>query len=340
MSTQHPLVSVIIPVYNGEKHLAECLDSVRHQSYRKLEIIVINDGSTDNTESILRDFAQQDRRIIVTHQTNGGVSSARNAGLEAASGCWVMFVDADDKMCDPHLVQTVVLAGEGDADLICFETSSDEDCSTYDKDSDTTTEQPSDIVERAQEYSIDGTALAEMIAGETLNALWDKAYRRDTITERHCRFRVGTRMGEDLMFNLSYARVGTKVLSLPMVGYFYRRSNADSATSRYLPGKYDDLMEVCDYIHRWAHQFDVEQVRGAADYIRAKNVVSCIRDLHHHDCDLSYQQRLAVAQRYKSLVPSVRVVGVGPKRRLLGEVYNRLGYRSVFQLTRVLARSR
>lgn len=311
MSVPEPLVSVIIPVFNGEKHLAECLDSVRSQSYRKLEIIAVNDGSTDATASILRQCERQDSRIAVTHQANAGVSSARNVGLDAATGQWVMFVDADDTMRDRLLVETIVLAAAGDVDLISFETSSDELPNIDSGDSHASAETPAGIVARARDYSLDGSSLAEMIASETLNALWDKAYRRDTIIGRHCRFRVGTRMGEDLMFNLSYVRVGTKVRSIPILGYFYRRSNAESATSRYLPGKYEDLMNVCDYIHGWARQFDVHQVRGAADYIRAKNVVSCIRDLHRDDCGLSHRQRLATAQLYKSLVPEVCVDGVG-----------------------------
>ncbi len=340
MSVPEPLVSVIIPVFNGEKHLVECLESVRRQSYRKLEIIAVNDGSTDATESILRQFERQDSRITVTHQANAGVSSARNVGLDTATGQWVMFVDADDTMCDRLLVETIVLAAEGDVDLIGFETSSDELPSIDGGDPHAVAETPASIVARARDYSLDGATLAEMIASETLNALWDKAYRRDAIVGRHCRFRVGTRIGEDLMFNLSYVRVGTRVRSVPIVGYFYRRSNDESATSRYLAGKYEDLMDVCNYLHGWAGQFEVDQVRGAADYIRAKNVVSCIRDLHRDDCDLSHRERLATAQHYKSLVPAVRVEGVGARRRLLGEFYNLLGSRSVFQLTRLLAHAR
>ena len=352
MSGPETLVSVIIPVFNGENHLAECLASVRRQSYQQLEIIVVNDGSTDATQRILHEAEQQDGRVVSLHQANAGVSAARNAGLDAATGEWVMFVDADDMMRERILVETIVLAGQSDhahrtditgramVDLVCFETSSDELPHPRGETTGAATQTPAGVVARARDYSLDAATLAEMIASETLNALWDKAYRRDVITWRQCRFPEGTNMGEDLLFNLMYVRVDTRVRSIPLVGYFYRRSNTESVTSRYLPGKYEDLMTVCDYVHGWARQFDVAEVRGAADYIRAKNVVSCIRDLHHKDCELSPRQRLATAQRYKSLVPTVRVGGIGAKRRALGECYNVLGFRPVFHLTRLLGHLR
>ncbi|RJN31606.1 glycosyltransferase family 2 protein [Nesterenkonia natronophila] len=340
MSASEPLVSIVIPVFDGKQHLAECLDSVRHQSYWKLEIVVVNDGSTDGTERILSEAEQQDDRIVAIHRFNGGVSTARNAGLDAATGQWVMFVDADDIMHDRLLVETIVRAGEPNVDLIWFEATSDKLPSTGGNQALGRAEGPESLASRAQDFALDGASLAELIASESLNALWDKAYRREAIVRRHCRFREGIRMGEDLLFNLAYARLDARVRSIPITGYFYRRTNTESATRRYLPQKYTDLMAVSDDVCAWAHRLGVNEVRGAAEYIRAKNVISCIRDLHHEDCELSYQERLATAQCYKSRVPTVRAHGIGTKRRLLGEVYNFLGFRTVFHLTRLLLQYR
>lgn len=91
-----PLISVIIPVYNVEQYLRKCVDSVRAQTYRNLEIILIDDGSTDSSSRICDEYAAQDSRIKVIHQKNQGVSAARNAGLKIAKGEYVGFVDADD----------------------------------------------------------------------------------------------------------------------------------------------------------------------------------------------------------------------------------------------------
>ena len=91
-----PLISVIVPVYKAEKYLEECVRSIRAQEHRNLEIILIDDGSPDNCPQMCDDFAREDARIRVIYQENGGVSAARNAGIAAAKGEWIGFVDADD----------------------------------------------------------------------------------------------------------------------------------------------------------------------------------------------------------------------------------------------------
>ncbi len=95
-ATAHPLVSVIIPVYNVEKYLPRCLDSVIAQTEKNLEIICVDDGSTDSSGAILAEYAAKDPRMRVVEKENGGLSSARNAGLDAFRGEWVTFVDSDD----------------------------------------------------------------------------------------------------------------------------------------------------------------------------------------------------------------------------------------------------
>lgn len=347
MSAPTALVSVIIPVFNGEKHLRECLDSVSRQSYRHLEIIVVDDGSTDGTARILRDRGQRDPRIISVHCRNAGVSSARNVGLDVAHGEWIMFVDADDMMSSRLVVEAVVLAGDEEVDLLCFESSSREPASADDEDiaaavsptgarESMSSSRAERIVACAHDFTFDRTTLATMITDESLNALWDKAYRHETILQRRCRFQEGTRMGEDLLFNLSYVGVDTTVRSIPILGYFYRRDDPGSATTRYLPGKFSDLMAVSDHLSGWAREVGAAELQGAADYVRAKNVVSCIRDLHHRDCPLSRKDRLAAARAYKSQVPTIRAHGIGAGRRMLCEFYNMLGPRSVYHLTRLL----
>lgn len=90
------IISVIVPVYNAAEHLPRCIDSILLQTHRVLEVILINDGSTDGSGEICDKYAQKDERIRVIHQENAGVSAARNAGLDAATGAWIGFVDADD----------------------------------------------------------------------------------------------------------------------------------------------------------------------------------------------------------------------------------------------------
>ena len=90
------LVSIIVPVYNVESYLEECVESIINQSYENLDIILIDDGSTDNCGQICDKYAALDKRVTVIHKTNGGLSSARNRGIEAAKGDYFCFVDSDD----------------------------------------------------------------------------------------------------------------------------------------------------------------------------------------------------------------------------------------------------
>jgi len=103
------LISIIIPIYNVKKYLARCLDSVLQQTHPNLEIILINDGSTDGSDIICEEYKQKDPRIIVVHKENGGVSSARNLGLDIASGEWIGFVDSDDYV-EPDMMNLMLSA--------------------------------------------------------------------------------------------------------------------------------------------------------------------------------------------------------------------------------------
>ena len=113
---EKPYTSIVIPVYNAEKYLGECIDSVLAQSFRDFELILVDDGSKDSSGEICDEYAKKDERIRVIHQLNGGVTSARKAGVEAASAEWIMFVDADDKVTTDGL-QRLVEVQKSDSEL-------------------------------------------------------------------------------------------------------------------------------------------------------------------------------------------------------------------------------
>ena len=104
------MISIIIPVYNAEKHLRRCVDSVLAQTHTNLEIILVNDGSTDGSEKICEEYRMKDSRITVLHKENGGVSSARNLALEHIRGDYVMFVDSDDWI-EENMCGTMIWCG-------------------------------------------------------------------------------------------------------------------------------------------------------------------------------------------------------------------------------------
>ena len=114
----NPLISIIIPVYNVEKYLSECIESVINQTYKNLEIILVNDGSTDSCPQICEEYAAKDNRIKVIHKKNGGLSDARNIGLKQATGALISFVDSDDLLSLDFCQRLLDALIESDADIV------------------------------------------------------------------------------------------------------------------------------------------------------------------------------------------------------------------------------
>lgn len=113
------LISVIVPVYNAEKYISKCIDSILSQTFKDFELILINDGSTDNSDLICGKYASIDNRVKVFHKQNGGAGSARNLGVQKAVGDWIMFVDADDWI-EPECLDICSKYISRNIDLIVF----------------------------------------------------------------------------------------------------------------------------------------------------------------------------------------------------------------------------
>lgn len=190
------LISVIIPVYNIEQYLDRCLKSVTEQTYPSLQILLIDDGSTDNSLQHCNHWQKKDQRITVYHKENGGVSSARNLGIEKADGEWVIFIDGDDWIEPDMLQKMYACAIENQSDVAI--------CSfvlEYGKKKEFTS------VLRGEEALkvISGKQAVESIVNrqtqyEVGNSPCNKLIRRRIIEDQHLRFPVGRRMAEDMLF--------------------------------------------------------------------------------------------------------------------------------------------
>jgi len=111
-------ISIIVPVYNVEHELSRCVDSILNQSYTNIEVILVDDGSTDRCPSICDAFVMKDRRVRVIHKPNGGLSSARNAGLREASGEWILYVDSDDYILNDSCERLIAVGSKYDCDIV------------------------------------------------------------------------------------------------------------------------------------------------------------------------------------------------------------------------------
>ena len=113
-------VSIIIPVYNGEKYIRPCISGLRKQTYRNIECILIDDGSTDESGKICDHCAEEDARVRVIHQVNRGVSAARNKGIEEAQGEYILFFDIDDQITESVVEDNLRMAQKNNADVVLF----------------------------------------------------------------------------------------------------------------------------------------------------------------------------------------------------------------------------
>lgn len=222
-----PLVSVIIPAYNAEKYLEEALDSVITQTYKKLDIIVINDGSTDNTCKICEAYQKKDERIKVIHQKNKGVSAARNIGLNIMRGDYVTFLDSDDAYVQDAIETLVNSITDSNADIVCCRMSRQFTLGKM-KLSD------KDIKFLNSKEITQNEALYKMAKGEIYETVWDKIYKRQ-LFDNNLRFIEG-QFYEDSLIMPYIIEKAHKVVLIQRKLYLYRK-NPRGITSKFTERK-------------------------------------------------------------------------------------------------------
>lgn len=225
-----PLVSVIIPVYNVEKYLRKCLDSVIGQTYTKLEIICVNDGSPDRSLDILEEYAAGDNRIKIISQQNTGLSGARNTGLEHATGDYILFVDSDDWID----LDTCEKALQEDADVVFwsyYREYGDKQLETllYGNQRREWTEKTAHELHRRM-VGLSGKALCNPAQTDSLITLWGKLYRAQVL--KGIQFE-DTKLiaSEDTLYNIAAFCNVKSAVYLPDLHYHYRKDNQSSFTS-------------------------------------------------------------------------------------------------------------
>lgn len=205
-----PKISIIVPCYNVEKYLRQCLDTLVNQTFTDIEIICIDDKSTDGTLSILHEYAKSYPKIlhVIAAETNCGLSATRNRGIEVARGQYIMFVDSDD-WCDPQMCEIAYnTIEETGAELAEFGSVIITEAGNLE----------SLYVSRAWGTNAMDVALHR----EMPPVVWNKIYRRDIIMDKNLRFVVGSN-NEDLGFNVCYSLWCKHVTFIPRYMYFYRR---------------------------------------------------------------------------------------------------------------------
>ena len=221
-------VSVIIPIYNVEKYIEECLESVINQTHTNLEIILIDDGSNDNSGNIADSYALKDSRIKVVHKKNEGVSIARNTGIDIATGEYICFSDADDYLMNDYVEYLLDLITKNDADISLTK----EMFTTFHPK-----ENKKDVIE---EYSAEKTTFEILIYNIPIGVyckMFKRSFLGDTI-----RFLPKLFIGEGFNFNTAAFQRANKVAVGHKKVYYYRRNNPTSATTQFSMKKWDNAL--------------------------------------------------------------------------------------------------
>ena len=216
------LVTVIICVYNGEAYIERAIKSILAQTHEKIQLLIIDDGSTDGTAKIIDDFASADARIEIIHQRNTGVASARQRGIEMASGEYLMFVDADDWIDETTIERLVWKAKDKDSDLIWMDLV---------KVIDSTKGQMQMRCSFTMEETPDAM-IRHFVLWETPAYMCDKLFRTSIFSYPNVHFPNGSVYAEDLPLIVSFLLYCKKVAYLPEAHYYYLFGHAASLTNQ------------------------------------------------------------------------------------------------------------
>ena len=278
---QVPLVSIIVPVYNAEKYLNRCIDSILSQTMTDFELLLIDDGSKDESGCICDEYAEKDARVRVFHKPNGGVSSARNLGLDNAKGKWITFVDADDR-CSCNYLEHLLSKVDDDTDLII----------SYAVICDSTGEK----AEVYPEYRVNATNFERLFVDSDMHwhtSPWAKLYRASIIYENSLRFNEMMHIGEDADFLFSFMLITDKIYVSSDTDYYYTCDVSGSLTKRIntIDSEIASYRTILCLVNRTIQQKNIKDNRSLDNlgWLVASYVRRVLNSLYYNDAQ-SYQR--------------------------------------------------
>lgn len=232
---QTPTISVIVPVFNSEKYLEKCVFSILNQTYRQLEVIIVNDGSEDDSWNLCKKLSTLDNRLKVYTKDNEGVSIARNFGFSRSKGSWIMFVDADDYL-KPTLIEELIGKVNNNVDIVAsscniVKNNGEQRVHFFNRDYNLSTIKDKKILFRQLMYPEYGQHVK--FAHTAIGVPWGKIYRKNFLTNHNLKFDEKLTIMEDNIFNMYafyYART-IKYIDKPL--YCYRYEHMDSCFTNY-----------------------------------------------------------------------------------------------------------
>ena len=235
----YPKISIIVPVYKVEQYLPKCIDSILSQTFTDFEVLLINDGSPDNSGKICDEYALNDSRIKVFHKENGGVSSARNFGIDNARGEWITFIDSDDYIQSGYIEGLYAPIAQGEVvDFVHGGCVNVKDGKIVG-------------INQSYEYYVgaDKNILFQKLRGLTVSKLFRLENIKHWSDGQPLRFDEKMRIAEDMAFTLDYALYVKRYALVTEKGYCYRIDNMQSATKSNKVEKYDTALHSFQHLY-------------------------------------------------------------------------------------------
>lgn len=282
-------VSIVVPIFNSSRYLTRCIESLTSQTFKNLEIILVDDGSTDNSLEICNFYKLKDTRIKIIHKENGGLSEARNSGLDYAVGEYIIFVDSDD-YCDKEFVLKMYSEIESfKSEIVICGVSIDYISNNY-----------SYIKSIDNKYYFGQSEISELVYKldevGLLNYAWNKIYKKSILVENNLTFEKNAVPGEDIIFNSKYFQLINSANSIRDSLYHYIREDNDSLVTHYRKDLFDKIMYVNKKRGELYNFYDLNQVqhKKVFSYKYIENIEACLYNLFRKNSNLRKYEKIKV----------------------------------------------
>ncbi len=307
-------ISVIVPVYNAEKTIERCVNSITGQTFADMEILLVDDGSKDNSGALCDKLAQSDNRLRVIHKENAGVSAARNTGMDEATGEYILFVDSDDYLPLDYVEEMVKAQKAFGKDAFVW--------TTIQVVSDNNSVQEERYIYSEEKYAkVCRKDVLKLSAKYLLNSPVNKMYLREVLNKNNLHMKKDISIAEDLLFNLQYLdAVGeVPIVVLNQMTYYYVRNGQPSLDSGYRKNYYTIHKMVLGQMWEYVKKWEVQKVDIPLFHKRYwEYMQNAFSNLENHNCPLSKFQKFTEKSRItvdrhfqKSLLQKKRSMGRG-----------------------------
>lgn len=284
-----PKISVIVPIYNAEKFISKCIDSIVNQSYKDIEILLINDGSNDTSLEIIKKYKEIDNRIRIIDKENSGVSDTRNLGVKEARGEFIQFIDSDDFVEKDMLCNTLFEIEEEEADLIISGLFLD---IQKNNNISTSIQSFSDKICVGKEDI--GIGVLERLNGTYINSPINKLYKTKIIKENNIVMDRNIDLGEDLLFNLQYFKHCNKIIFKEKSYYHYNMQVSDNLTFKFRKDKLELMKHLYDGCKDFLSYCNLEKSKIVElNNLFIKWMYSCYIDLNNESCSMSNKEKVS-----------------------------------------------